>query len=102
MKSNLRFDADMYNNILGSLVITHYVLNKLDGVDLDVQTIKSEAHKGIKHSVESKERCSRSVSEALKSHREFYKHYKSTGGELKWNAFRKKLKEEALFGNLGE
>lgn len=48
MKSNLRFDADMYNNILGSLVITHYVLNKLDGVDLDVQTIKSEWKRLVK------------------------------------------------------
>ena len=47
-KSNLRFDADMYNNILGSLVITHYVLNKLDGVDLDVQTIKSEWKRLVK------------------------------------------------------
>ena len=40
-KSNLRFDSDMYNNILGSLVITHYVLNKLDGNELDVNAIKS-------------------------------------------------------------
>jgi len=48
VKSNLRFDVDMYNNILGSLVITHYVLNKLDGVDLDVSTIKSKWKKLVK------------------------------------------------------
>lgn len=41
-KSCLRFDVDMYNNILGTLVITHYILNKLDGVDLDVVTIKAK------------------------------------------------------------
>lgn len=60
----------------------------------------SEAHKGIKQSIETREKCSRSVSEVLKVHRELYKHYKSTGGELNWNVFRKKMKEE-LFGNLG-
>jgi hypothetical protein len=48
MNNNLRFDVDMYNNILGSLVITHYVLNKLDGVDLDVSTIKSKWKKLVK------------------------------------------------------
>lgn len=26
-KSGLRFDLDMYNNVLGSLVITHAILN---------------------------------------------------------------------------
>ena len=41
-KSNLRFNVDMYNNILGSLVITHYILNKLDGVELDVAKIKAK------------------------------------------------------------
>lgn len=41
-KSCLKFDVDMYNNILGTLVITHYILNKLDGVDLDVFTIKAK------------------------------------------------------------
>lgn len=41
-KSCLKFDVDMYNNILGTLVITHYILNKLDGVDLDVATIKAK------------------------------------------------------------
>ena len=40
--SNLRFDANMYNNVLGSLVITHYILNKLDGNELDVSTIKAK------------------------------------------------------------
>lgn len=41
-KSCLKFDVDMYNNILGTLVITHYILNKLKGVDLDVVTIKAK------------------------------------------------------------
>lgn len=41
-KSCLKFDVDMYNNILGTLIITHYILNKLDGVDLDVATIKAK------------------------------------------------------------
>lgn len=58
----------------------------------------SEAHKGIKQSIETREKRSRSVSEVLKVHRELYKHYKSTGGELNWNAFRKKMKEELIGG----
>lgn len=41
-KSCLKFDVDMYNNILGTLVITHYVLNMLDGVELDVAKIKAK------------------------------------------------------------
>lgn len=48
VNNNLRFDVDMYNNILGSLVITHYVLNKLDGVELDVSAIKSKWRKLVK------------------------------------------------------
>ena len=40
--SNLRFAPEMYNNILGSLVITHYILNKLEGNELDVDTIKAK------------------------------------------------------------
>lgn len=40
-KSTLRFDPAMYNNVLGSLVITHYVLRTLDGEDVDVNKIKS-------------------------------------------------------------
>lgn len=39
-KSCLRFDPSMYNNVLGSLVITHYILNKLDGVDINIDSIK--------------------------------------------------------------
>ena len=35
-ESTLRFDPAMYNNVLGSLVITHYVLRTLDGEDVDV------------------------------------------------------------------
>lgn len=37
----LRFDPVMYNNVLGSLVITHYVLRTLDGEESDVNKIKS-------------------------------------------------------------
>ena len=40
-KSTLRFDPVMYNNVLGSLVITHYVLRTLDGEETDVNKIKS-------------------------------------------------------------
>lgn len=41
-KSNLRFAPDMYNNIVGSLVITHYMLSKLEGNELDVNAIKAK------------------------------------------------------------
>ena len=41
-KSNLRFAPEMYNNILGSLVITHYILNKLEGNEPDVEAIKAK------------------------------------------------------------
>ena len=40
-KSMLRFDPTMYNNVLGSLVITHYILRTLDGEDVDISKIKS-------------------------------------------------------------
>lgn len=40
-KSDLRFDPEMYNNVLGSLVITHYILRTLDGEDVDINKIKS-------------------------------------------------------------
>ena len=40
-QSALRFDPGMYNNVLGSLVITHYVLRTLDGEETDVNKIKS-------------------------------------------------------------
>ena len=40
-KSILRFDPTMYNNVLGSLVITHYILRTLDGEDVDVNKIKN-------------------------------------------------------------
>lgn len=46
--SNLRFDANMYDNVLGSLIITHYMLNKLDGVELDVNDIKTRWKKLVK------------------------------------------------------
>lgn len=40
-KSDLRFDPEMYNNVLGSLVITHYILRTLDGEDVDINKIRS-------------------------------------------------------------
>ena len=46
--SNLRFDANMYDNVLGSLITTHYILNKLDGVELDVNDIKTRWKKLVK------------------------------------------------------
>ena len=50
--SNLRFEAEMYNNVLGSLVITHYILNKLDGNELDVGTIKTKWKYIVKHGID--------------------------------------------------
>ena len=47
-KNNLIFDANMYDNVLGSLIITHYILNKLDGVELDVNDIKTRWKKLVK------------------------------------------------------
>lgn len=41
-KSSLRFAPEMYNNVLGSLVITHYMLNKLEGNELDVSAIRAK------------------------------------------------------------
>ena len=51
-KNNLRFDANMYNNILGSLVITHYILNKLEGNELDVGAIKAKWKYIVKHGID--------------------------------------------------
>ena len=39
--STLRFDPAMYNNVLGSLIITHYILRTLDGEDVDVNKIRT-------------------------------------------------------------
>ena len=50
--SNLRFDAEMYNNALGSLVITHYILNILDGNELDVGAIKAKWKYIVKHGID--------------------------------------------------
>ena len=50
--SNLRFDANMYNNVLGSLVITHYILNKLDGNEPDVGAIKAKWKYIVKHGID--------------------------------------------------
>ena len=40
-KNNLQFPMEMYNNVVGSLVLTHYILNKMNGVELDVNGIKA-------------------------------------------------------------
>ena len=50
--SDLRFDAEMYNNALGSLVITHYILNILDGNELDVGAIKAKWKYIVKHGID--------------------------------------------------
>ena len=49
---NLRFEAEMYNNVLGSLVITHYILNKLDGNEFDVGAIKAKWKYIVKHGID--------------------------------------------------
>ena len=50
--SNLRFAPEMYNNVLGSLVITHYILNKLDRNELDVGAIKAKWKYIVKHGID--------------------------------------------------
>ena len=50
--SDLRFEVEMYNNVLGSLVITHYILNKLDGNELDVGAIKAKWKYIVKHGID--------------------------------------------------
>lgn len=42
VQSSLTFAPEMYNNVVGSLIITHYMLNKLDGNELDVNAIKAK------------------------------------------------------------
>ena len=39
-KTNLYFDPEMYNNIVGSLVLSHYVLSLLKGETVDKENIK--------------------------------------------------------------
>lgn len=39
-KTNLYFDPEMYNNIVGSLVLSHYVLSLLKGEAVDKENIK--------------------------------------------------------------
>lgn len=41
-KSTMLFPLDMYSNVLGSLIITHYILYKLEGVELDLDFIKKK------------------------------------------------------------
>ena len=50
--SNLRFEPEMYNNVVGSLVITHYILNKLDGNEPDVGAIKAKWKYIVKHGID--------------------------------------------------
>ena len=50
--NNLRFAPEMYNNVLGSLVITHYILNKLEGNELDVGAIKAKWKYIVKHGID--------------------------------------------------
>ena len=50
--SNLRFESEMYNNVVGSLVITHYILNKLDGNELNVGAIKAKWKYIVKHGID--------------------------------------------------
>ena len=50
--SNLRFAPEMYNNVVGSLVITHYILNKLDGNELDVGAIRAKWKYIVKHGID--------------------------------------------------
>ena len=50
--SGLRFAPEMYNNVLGSLVITHYILNKLDRNELDVGAIKAKWKYIVKHGID--------------------------------------------------
>ena len=40
-KNILRFPTEMYNNVLGSLVITHYLLYTLEGKEVNLDKIKS-------------------------------------------------------------
>ena len=50
--SKLRFEPEMYNNVVGSLVITHYILNKLDGNELNVGAIKAKWKYIVKHGID--------------------------------------------------
>ena len=51
-KNSLQFPMEMYNNVLGSLVITHYILNKLEGNELDVGAIKAKWKYIVKHGID--------------------------------------------------
>lgn len=50
--NSLRFAPEMYNNVLGSLVITHFMLNKLEGNELDVGAIKAKWKYIVKHGID--------------------------------------------------
>jgi hypothetical protein len=58
-KHSLTFDLDMYSNIVGSLVITHYVLALLDNEEVDKANIrkvwKSIKKKGLDFWIDDKE-----------------------------------------------
>lgn len=39
-KTSLQFEPEMYNNTLGSLIITHYILSTFDEDEIDINSIK--------------------------------------------------------------
>lgn len=51
-KNSLQFPMEMYTNVVGSLVLTHYILNKLEGNELDVGAIKAKWKYIVKHGID--------------------------------------------------
>lgn len=48
-KSIYKFDPAMYNNLLGSLIITHYMLYQLENTPVDLQQIRKRWRELTKH-----------------------------------------------------
>lgn len=48
-KSIYKFDPAMYNNLLGSLIITHYMLYQLENTPVDLQQIRKKWRELTKH-----------------------------------------------------
>lgn len=48
-KNIFRFPMDMYNNVLGSLIITHYMLYQLENTPVDLQEIRKRWRELTKH-----------------------------------------------------
>lgn len=48
-KSIYKFDPAMYNNIIGSLVITHYMLYQLENTPINLQEIRKQWRNLTKH-----------------------------------------------------